>query len=108
VKCTATDSSGNSANASFNVIVRGAAELISTLKETVANLALQPRLNQSLQAKLNDALALVDSGRTVPACNKLSDFNSQVSAQSGKQIDPEAADLLTTDANRIKAVIGCK
>ena len=108
VECTATDSSGHSAYASFNVVVRGAAEQISTLKEAVANLGFQRSLNQSLQAKLNDALAHVNAGRRVPACNKLSDFNSQVRAQSGKQIDPGDAEILTTDSNRIKAVIGCK
>jgi hypothetical protein len=108
VECTATDSSGHSANASFYVVVRGAAEQIGSLRETVANLGLRTSLNRSLQAKLDDALAHVNAGRTVPACNKLSDFNSQVSAQSGKNIDSGYAEILTTDANRIKAVLGCK
>ena len=108
MECTATDSAGNSAKASFDVVVRGAAEQISNLKETVTNLGLQSGLNRSLQVKLDDALAQLNAGRTVPACSKLDDFISQVSAQSGRQIAPGDAEILITDANRIKAVIGCK
>jgi dipeptidyl aminopeptidase/acylaminoacyl peptidase len=108
VKCTATDSSGNSANASFNVVVKGAAEQISTLKETVANLGLESGLNRSLQAKLNDTLAHLKAGRTTLACNKLDEFISEVSAQSGNKIETRDAQRLTTDANRIKAVLACK
>jgi hypothetical protein len=107
VTCTATDSSGNSAEASFNVVVKGAAEQISTLKEDVAVLGLQRGISQSLQVKLNDALAHLNADRTVPACNKLGEFISEVSAQSGKNIDPGDAQGLTTEANRIKAVLAC-
>jgi Tol biopolymer transport system component len=108
VECTATDSSGNSTNESFNVVVKGAAEQISTLKEDVADLGLESGLNRSLQAKLDDALAHLIAGRTVPACNKLDEFISQVSSQSGKKINPGDAQRLTADANRIKVVLACK
>jgi HYR domain/WD40-like Beta Propeller Repeat len=107
VTCTATDSSGNSAEANFDVVVKGAAEQISTLKEDVAVLGLQRGISQSLQAKLNDALAHLNADRTVPACNKLGEFISEVSAQSGKNIDPGDAQWLTTETNRIKAVLAC-
>jgi hypothetical protein len=81
----------------------------SSLKETVTYLLGETGLNnQSLQTKLDDALAHLRAGRTASACNKVDDFIRTVSAQSGKKIDSGYADILTTDANRIKAVIGCK
>jgi hypothetical protein len=108
VTCTATDASGNTATASFNVIVKGAVEQINDLKSYVASLNIQAGLKRSLQAKLDDALAYLNAGSTTQACTKLSEFISQVNAaQSGGQIPTDDAQKLTEDATRIKGVVGC-
>jgi hypothetical protein len=107
VQCTATDASGNKANKSFNVVVKGAVEQINDLRSYVASLNIQAGLKRSLQTKLDDALAHLKAGRETQACTKLHEFISEVSAQSGRQIPTEDAKKLTTDANRIKAVLGC-
>jgi HYR domain-containing protein len=104
VSCSATDASGNSSTASFQVTVEGAAQQISDLAAYVASLNLPSGLANSLESKLNSALQDPISG----SCADLSDFVNQVSAQSGKVIPPSQAATLKQSAMRIKAVLGCR
>lgn len=104
VTCSATDASGNSSTASFQVTVKGAAQQISDLAAYVASLNLPSGLTNSLESKLNSALQDPMPG----SCADLSDFVNQVSAQSGKAIPQSQAATLMQSATRIKAVLGCR
>ncbi len=41
------------------------------------------------------------------ACNQLSAFSNHVEAQAGKKLTQAQADQLLTDAERIRATLGC-
>jgi TolB protein len=108
VTCSATDSSGNEASASFTVTVIGATEQVTDLKDYIANLNLPAGTTTALQAKLDDALSAANGGDTASACTALKDFISQVRAQQGKKkISAQDAAKLITEAQRIQAVLGC-
>jgi HYR domain len=103
VSCTATDSSSNSASASFTIHVKGAAEQLSDLTAAVQELG----PGSSLADKLQDARAALDKNKTARACSNLNDFIHQVQAQSGKAIPADTAASLITDATRITSVLAC-
>ena len=108
MECTATDSSGNTASASFTVTVKGATDQLSDIKGLVTSLALSAGIDTSLQVKLNDALSAANGGDTASACTALNDFISQVRAQAGKKrISAKDAEDLIGEAQRIRAVLGC-
>ena len=56
---------------------------------------------RSLLSKLEDAKQLLSRGNLAAARNKLADFKTQVSAQSGRSISPSAAQLLIADADYV-------
>jgi HYR domain len=101
--CTATDSAGNSASASFTIHVKGAAEQLNDLAEAVH----QVGPGTSLADKLDDARAALDKNKLARTCSTLNDFISQVQAQSGKTISTDTATALISDATRIRAVLAC-
>jgi HYR domain/FIMAH domain len=103
VTCTASDSSGNSASASFTVHVHGAAEQLSDLTDAVKDVG----PGTSLADKVNDARAALARGKVARACSILNDFISQLQAQSGKTISAHRAANLIADATRISAVLAC-
>ncbi len=107
VTCTATDASGNSATASFVVIVTGASSQLGDLVSLVNGLGLQPGIATSLTAKLQTALAAANAGDLARACNLLDAFINEVQAQSGKKLTAAEAAQLIAEATRIKAVLGC-
>jgi hypothetical protein len=110
VNCSANDFSGNSATASFNVIVRGALDQISDLIALVKSFNIKQGIENSLDAKLQnvyDALSAVVSGKKSTACSKLGAFINEVEAQSGKALTTVQANQLMTVANRVKAYLGC-
>jgi hypothetical protein len=55
----------------------------------------------SLDAKLNAAIAAFDRGDTTAGDNQLRAFINEVNAQSGKTIDPALATIFVADAQRI-------
>ena len=59
----------------------------------------------SPESKLNDAQASLDTGNLNAVRGKLSDFISQCSAQRGKRISPDAADLLISDAQYVSGAL---
>ena len=110
VTCTATDTSGNSATAYFSVSVRGADMQLGSLADLVASLNLRQGIENSLDAKLNAALAALDAARAGAvgtACNQLVAFINEVKAQTGKAISAADAAALLQIAARIRAVLGC-
>src|SRR2546428_921641 len=108
VTCIATDPSGNQTSATFRVTVLDAPAQLANLAERVGGLGLLPSgIATSLTAKLNAALAAVNAGDVATACTKLQDFINETRAQAGKMIPMTDATLLVTEAERIRAVLGC-
>ena len=103
VTCTASDTAGNEASASFDVHVKGANEQLDELIASVTGLG--PGL--SLADKLIAASAALDGGDVNDACEKLRAFANQANAQSGKSLTPVLATELVAAANRIRAVLDC-
>jgi YVTN family beta-propeller protein len=86
------------------------AEGIAALVSWVRYLNLSQGTANSLESKLRNALAALDSpnGRdTAAACNKLDAFIGEVQSHEGKQITPIQARELIAEATRIKSGLGC-
>jgi hypothetical protein len=84
--------------------VEGATQQIADLQHYVASLGLSNGLSNSLNAKLQSA-----TQDSLPsACSDLSDFISQVNAQTGKGISLQQATFMNTSATRIQTVLGCR
>jgi uncharacterized repeat protein (TIGR01451 family) len=110
VTYTVTDAAGNSSSCSFTVTVKTAAQTIQAMMAAVQ--ALQPPLTgtqiQGLNSKLQAALDAISQGKTNVACNKLSDFISQVTAyiNNGTLTLAQGTPLITS-ANHVRNTIGC-
>jgi beta propeller repeat protein len=110
VQCRATDASGNSSLAAFQVMVRGADLQLGSLADLVMSLNLKQGIENSLDRKLAAALASLDAARVGAlgtACNQLGAFAAEVNAQTGKAITTSDAAVLLTMVARIRAVLGC-
>ncbi len=104
VTCTATDDSGNSSSASFNVHVKGAAEQLADLKAKVTGVG----PGKSLENKIATALASVNAGNKAQACAMLTHgFPNELDAQNGKKLTAAQVFEFSEDAARIAAVLGC-
>jgi outer membrane protein assembly factor BamB len=103
VTCTATDTNGNSATASFTIRVKGAAEQLADLAQAVVGVG----PGTSLVDKVRQAQTYLHQQDVADTCATLQQFIDQVRAQSGKSIPPATASALIGDATRIKAVLGC-
>jgi hypothetical protein len=106
VSCTATDDTGNSAAATFTVMVRGAAEQLAALRGEVALLP-DEKVGRSLGGKLRDASNALAAGQKSKACSRLAAFIAEVQVHAGMKIPAATASKWVADANRIRAVIGC-
>ena len=110
VTYTVNDAHGNSASCSFTVRVKTVQQTIQDMMAAVS--ALQPPLTgtqvQGLNAKLQAALDAINQGKTNVACNKLSDFISQVSAyiNNGTLTSAQGTPLINS-ANHVRNTIGC-
>ena len=105
VSCDASDAAGNSANASFNVHVKGADEQLDDLLELVVTESLGP--GNSFSDKLRHAQDALAAGDQTATCEHLDAFRNQVQAQFGKKLTPAEATELVDAANRIQAVLDC-
>jgi TolB protein len=103
VTCTATDASNNSASASFNVKVKGAAEQLTDLIGAATGLG----PGNSLKDKANLALIYLNAQDPADACSTLKALINQVQAQAGKTLGATQAFQLTAAANRIRTVLNC-
>ena len=103
VACTATDSSGNSASASFSVHVKGATEQLAELLTAVAGVG----PGTSLVDKVTRAQIYLVENSVPKACSTLTAFVNEVKALSGNAIPPREAATLIASAQRIKTVLGC-
>ena len=107
VECVATDTGGNTANASFVVTVLGANEQIAQLIGDVINAANLPSaVKTQLIATLRSLAAGLDPSQPQQrkaACLVLKAFTTVVRFVA----PPAQAAELTADANRIRAVLAC-
>ena len=103
VVCSATDSSGNGARASFQVHVRGASEQVDDLIGRVTGVG----PGSSLAAKLTSVRGALASEHSSEACEQLAAFVNQAEAQSGKHLTGGLATQLIADATRIRSVLSC-
>lgn len=99
VSCSATDATGNTAEGSFTVTVRGASEQLDDL------IAFLP--DPSLQVKAQAAKASLEKGNATPACNQLDALLNQVDALEGKTLTAAQADEIRARVGRIMALLGC-
>ena len=107
VTCTATDAAGNSASKTFQVTIVDAAGQTTNLSALVSSLGLDHGIENSLLAKLSNALAAISAGNLGSACGLLDAFINEVQAQTGKKITAAQAAQLIAAATQIKAVLGC-
>lgn len=107
VTCTASDPSGNTSSATFNVHVNSAAEQISNTVAAITASTLPNGQKSSLLASLDAAQSSLARGDVATACNQLSAFINKTSAQSGKAISATLASQLIDAARRERVVLGC-
>jgi hypothetical protein len=84
--------------------------LLTTLATLVQTMNLANGIANSLDAKLQNALAALDdvgAGDARSACNRLSAFTNEVNAQAGKALTEAQASQLVTLVERIQAALGC-
>ena len=108
--CAATDAAGNTGSAGFTVTVRGAADQLADLKGVIQNLNARQGIANSLDAKLASIVAALDAaaaGDLGGACGKIGGLINEVQAQSDKKLTADQAGYLTSEAQRIGAVLGC-
>jgi hypothetical protein len=108
VTCTATDAVGNSASRTFHVKVRGAGEQIARLiDKTLAFLDL-PALRPVLRGRLAAAASFLAANNRPAACAALNAYKAVVQGAPASAFSPVEKAQLVADADRIRAVIGCK
>jgi hypothetical protein len=106
VTVIATDAAGYQATCSFTVHVKGTTEQLSDLVAYLAGLPIDNGTKVSLQAKLSAAKSALAAGNPQGALTALRDFINATLAVGGKKLTVPQASRLTSDATRIRAVIG--
>lgn len=84
-----------------------ATERVANLRDDVVGVELARGIETSLTDKLDRTLAHLDQDRTTPACDALAAFANEVDAQSGRHIPPAMGEQLMSDAEGIRAQLGC-
>jgi predicted outer membrane repeat protein len=108
VQCTATDQAGNSAQASFTVTVKGAAQQILDLIDKTLAFMDQPQLEATLKARLEAVVAALVANRPTVVCRLLNDYSFAVrGAPPRAGLTRAEKDELVADATRIKTVVAC-
>jgi hypothetical protein len=107
VSCTATDASSNTTSKSFQITVLGAVDQLNSLINRVKGMTIEPGFKSELLNRLNNALSALKAKTTAKACSELAKFLEGVNSKSGKKILAGNAATLTSDANRIRAVLAC-
>ncbi len=93
---------------SHAVLLISPAFSIGILKDLVQSFNFPHGIENSLIAKLQNAIASANAGDFASACNQLQAFVNQVIAQSGNQIPVQQANQLLTVANQLRASFGCQ
>lgn len=88
----------------FRITESGPAQQLAALQAAVASAG----PGSSLSDKLNLAQGYLSVPDVVATCDILADFVSQVRAQSNKKLSAGLAALLISDAEAIRAALGCR
>lgn len=108
VNCSATDSSGNTANDSFTVTVLGADSQLDLLQAGVQESSIHRNARTTLDRALASAETGLNRNQLPTSCFQLSYFQTQVNLYRAlSQIPSEQANEWLASAARIKAVLGC-
>jgi uncharacterized delta-60 repeat protein len=92
------------------VIVKGAVDQLSDLIALVRSFNLRRGIENSLDAKLQDAqnaLTAAKAGDRASACNSMGSFINEVRAQTGSLLTQAQGSQLVAAANQIKVVLAC-
>ncbi len=81
---------------------------IQGIIDLIDQLDLPKGTENSLLAKLESALKCADRGNLACTCNSLRAFINEVSAQAGKALTQEEAQLLIAAAEGLRATLGCR
>jgi photosystem II stability/assembly factor-like uncharacterized protein len=99
---SASDQAGNTSLTTVTFrIVATIDTLIGAVNTFIAAGQIDASGGRSLLTKLQEAKQVLSRGNLAAARSKLTDFKSQVSAQSGRSISPSAAQLLIADADYV-------
>ena len=85
----------------------GPADLVSDLRETLAEMDLQLGITNALDAKLRAAERAIGRGDDIAACENMQSFIDQVNALTGKKLTPEQAEGLVEDAVALRRALDC-
>jgi hypothetical protein len=109
VTYTVNDAHSNSASCSFTVTVLTPQATIQNMMNFINGISgLSGTQRQGLLSKLQAALDAINDGKTNVACNKLSDFNSQVqSFISNGALTSAQGNSLLSSSNHVRNTIGC-
>lgn len=100
---------GTPAAATFVVSCAGAtpSEHVEDVRTLVGSLALHEGTTQSLESKLDEALAAIEAGDVETACGALRAFLNHVRAQTGKKLTASQAEQLTEAVSKLRDELGC-
>ena len=90
---------------------RSVTGLISSLINFVQTLNLSQGISNSLDAKLQNALAALDdasAGNTPSVCNRMQAFLNEVTAQTGGTLTPEQSVQLAATARQVQTALACR
>jgi alpha-D-ribose 1-methylphosphonate 5-triphosphate synthase subunit PhnG len=109
VTFTATDIYSNTSSCSFTVTVKTPQQVLQDMINAINGYAnLSGTQKQGLISKLQAAIDAINQGKTNVACNKLSDFNSQVSGYIGNgTLTAAQGNALLSSSNHVRNTIGC-
>jgi len=109
VTFTATDIYSNTSSCSFTVTVKTPQQTLQDMITTINGYSnLSGTQKQGLISKLQAAIDAINQGKTNVACNKLGDFNSQVTAFIGNgTLTAAQGNALLSSSNHVRNTIGC-
>lgn len=107
VTCTATDSSGNSVSASFQVTVTSVSDQITNLISLVKSFHLKPVIRDTLVTELQAAQYELSKNHTQTACSLFNGFVTEVRFLTGHGITAAQAKQLLAAAEAIETSLGC-
>ena len=105
VTCRAIDGASHTNSCTFTVHVTSATEQAAA---AIGDLGVDPKLTSSLTHKLNNINKKIADGKVDAACKQLAKYIKYVTKQRTKgKLTEEQADALISDAEGIRAVLGC-
>lgn len=105
VTCEASDTAGNTAEATFEVTVVAGPTV--QLGAALTDLTVHHGIKQALQSKYDAAVAAFATGRDADGCGALRALAQQVSAQSGKELASSDAAVLSALVTQARVEQGC-